>query len=245
MHRLSEITCLDRAACCCNVPVSNLVTQSHTSPRQRRKQSNTKRILDAALEIVAVDGLDQLALHRVAERTDYTRAALYRYFDSKEALVAALAVCVIDEILANVLQRLSSLAEAEPLSKLRAAVDEYRRFAETEPAKFGMLSVLMADARVVLADKESSSLATGALERALPLMSTLIAQATDQGALNEGDAESRAAVIFAAVHGVLQLRKQTNLTARVGGTEALCNAAVTALLVGWGASADAGQGVIL
>src|SRR5690606_35234074 len=64
----------------------------HETPAERRKKAQEARILDAALAIVAEGGLDALSIKAIAERADYSPAALYRYFASKDELVAALAI---------------------------------------------------------------------------------------------------------------------------------------------------------
>ena len=60
----------------------------HQTPRARRRDANLARILDAAMELVAGGGLEALSMGRLAAAVDYTPGALYRYFPSKDALLA-------------------------------------------------------------------------------------------------------------------------------------------------------------
>jgi len=58
---------------------------------QERREEARKRILDAAYAIVVDGGIDQLTLARVGEAAGYSRALPAHYFESKEALIGALA----------------------------------------------------------------------------------------------------------------------------------------------------------
>ena len=222
------------------VTVSNIVTVSGEEPRVRRKRANTDRILTAALDIVVAEGFAALTLQRVAQSTDYTRAALYRYFDSKEALIGALTVRVIAEIASRTSTRLEKLADASPLAspltKVRAVIDEYQRFAAESPEKFGMLSMLLAESRVLLPGDDAAEPAIAALESALRPLAHLLDAATSRGELDAGDNESRAVVLFASIHGALQLRKQSARSNKLASTRALCTIALDGLLGGWGAA---------
>lgn len=58
--------------------------------RERSRREMRAAILDAAGDIVAVEGVDGLTIRAVAQALSYSPAALYEYFDSKEAILAAL-----------------------------------------------------------------------------------------------------------------------------------------------------------
>ena len=61
------------------------------TPRSRRRVVVETRILNAARSLL-LDGtsVDSLSLREVARRADFTPGALYRYFDDRDALLAAL-----------------------------------------------------------------------------------------------------------------------------------------------------------
>ncbi|MCA9555215.1 MAG: helix-turn-helix transcriptional regulator, partial [Myxococcales bacterium] len=68
----------------------------HTEPRPRtpaaRREARRQAIVDEALALVTEGGFEALTLQRLAGRLGYAVGALYRYFPSKEALLAALQV---------------------------------------------------------------------------------------------------------------------------------------------------------
>lgn len=60
------------------------------TPRERRHVRTKEAILTAARNLIAEVGADNLSLRAIARRIDYSPAALYEYFDSKEEIVETL-----------------------------------------------------------------------------------------------------------------------------------------------------------
>jgi AcrR family transcriptional regulator len=60
------------------------------SRRDRRRLSTRAEILDAARELLLEVGPEGLSLRQVARRADFSPAALYTYFPSKDSLIASL-----------------------------------------------------------------------------------------------------------------------------------------------------------
>ncbi|MGP1274048.1 MAG: TetR/AcrR family transcriptional regulator [Caulobacterales bacterium] len=56
------------------------------SPAERRRRKVRDAIVEAAEAIFTEEGEAGISMRRIAERIDYSPAALYKYFDSKEAL---------------------------------------------------------------------------------------------------------------------------------------------------------------
>ena len=65
-------------------------------PPRRDGRDTRAEILDAALDLFSEKGYDQTSLREIAEQVRITKAALYYYFPSKEALFATLAGRVFD-----------------------------------------------------------------------------------------------------------------------------------------------------
>jgi AcrR family transcriptional regulator len=60
------------------------------SPREKRQQRTHQAILDAARQILKDNGIEGLSIRAIADRIDYSPAALYEYFGSKEEIIQAL-----------------------------------------------------------------------------------------------------------------------------------------------------------
>lgn len=87
-------------------------------PDVRRRQ-----ILTAVAELLLENGYDPLTVSRVAERAGVAKGTVYLYFDSKQALIAALQAELWDRMLADPARLMddASLTWAERLDGLVAA----------------------------------------------------------------------------------------------------------------------------
>lgn len=90
------------------------------------------RILRAARKLFDEKGLEELSLRSVARRVGITPMAIYRHFDSKEALVDAL---VLDG-LARWSARVDTLPPATGLAKVEQIGEAFLDFALEEPRRF-------------------------------------------------------------------------------------------------------------
>jgi len=59
--------------------------------RERRHSQTREDILEAAREVLLERGAADLSLREIARRADFSPAALYKYFDSKDDVIKALA----------------------------------------------------------------------------------------------------------------------------------------------------------
>ena len=59
------------------------------TPRQRRKEKNKESILDIATQLLNQKGIENISIREIAKEADYSPAALYKYFESKEAIFQA------------------------------------------------------------------------------------------------------------------------------------------------------------
>ena len=209
------------------------------TPRERRREANLGRIVSAATDLVVSGGFDALSMGRLAQALDYTPGALYRYFSSKDALISAMTTRVTREF-AGVLRDAQERVPGEvPLQRVWSLLWAWRRLAEVEPQRFGMLSLLLADPRMLIQEEAAVGEAMGALGDALaPLIQSLEACAT-AGDLTAGNATHRAVAVFAAVHGLMQFRKQALRDPALFDLDLLVRVSVRTHLVGWGA--DSGR----
>ena len=84
------------------------------APGGRRREANLERIVEAAARLVEEDGLEGLSMARLAEAADYTAGALYRYVESKDALLALLVQRILGDIRASMLAAVAELAAGAP-----------------------------------------------------------------------------------------------------------------------------------
>ncbi|MGO2660262.1 TetR/AcrR family transcriptional regulator [Mycetocola reblochoni] len=86
-----------------------------------RRQRTRERLLDAALELFAEQGLRAASVEAIAERAGFTRGAFYSNFDGKESLMFALAdrehrvaMDALHEALTEMLPRMKQERDASP-----------------------------------------------------------------------------------------------------------------------------------
>jgi len=63
---------------------------SDLSPKERRYEKTRQGILDAARSLLLEGGVDAISMRNLAEKVDYSPAALYKYFENKDDIVEAL-----------------------------------------------------------------------------------------------------------------------------------------------------------
>jgi AcrR family transcriptional regulator len=78
------------------------MTVATSSPAERRRNKIRARILSAAETVFAREGVEGLSIRRLAENIDYSPAAIYKYFSSKDELVDELKESFFAQILENV-----------------------------------------------------------------------------------------------------------------------------------------------
>lgn len=88
--------------------------------RERKKAQTRKALADAALELFAARGYDQVGVREIADAADVSVTTLFKYFPTKEALVFDLDEDVEAALVAAVCQR-------APDQPLLAALHEHLR----------------------------------------------------------------------------------------------------------------------
>src|SRR5260221_5180494 len=100
----------------------------------RRQRSDGERsraaILGEAAKLSTVEGLGGLSLARLAEAVGMSKSGLFAHFGSKEELQLATVDSATGVFEAHVVE--PALREAEGLTRLRALIDAYLRYVETD-----------------------------------------------------------------------------------------------------------------
>jgi AcrR family transcriptional regulator len=206
------------------------------TPRARRHDANVTRILDAAMDLVAEGGLSALSMGRLAEAVDYTAGALYRYFPSKDALLARMVAQVLEEA-QGFLSRAEALLPSGsfPLTRVFAIAHGYREFAKARPHSFGLLATSMAEPKILLPHASDAQPVTEVVIATLELLAQALGDAVTAGQLDDGEVAERTVCLFAMLQGLLQLHKQVRFAPTVLELDRLVFTGTRSLLLGWGA----------
>jgi AcrR family transcriptional regulator len=201
--------------------------------RQEHRKARTEAIELGALRLVRSDGLDNLTMPRLAKEVGGAVGALYRYFASKEELLVALQLRALDAFDRLLTEQLAARAEAPAVDQLRTAMHAWGRFAEVEPELHELLSLSTFHPRTLLDDEGAAKVAV----RFAPIVGRcvqLLQGAVAEGSLRPGDPEARVWILWGAVSGIGQLRKQDHRRSEHLGADALLEQALDTLLAGWG-----------
>jgi AcrR family transcriptional regulator len=162
-------------------------------------------ILAAARALILEKGPEQLSLREVARRSTYSPAALYEYFDGKDALITAVA----DESLAQLTAALRRVATDLPTAQRLVALGlAYVRFAHDHPYHFRLIFQQLPARRQSLAEPVS---ATSPYRLVLEAVAHGVAQGEVVTFPSYG-VEEIAYSLWVLAHGIAMLR-QTHLLA--------------------------------
>ncbi len=212
-----------------------------------QKQSRTEHqaiFIQAALYITIENGLPQLTLQKLAQHTGYSIEAVYRYFASKELLIAALQTTVLQQLqsvyteaLSLLKQQVSLAAPAQSLAQLMMIGRCFCEFQRRAPARFQLLQTLLSNPEQVLS-LEQAQPALAAAQAQQALLSKIFDQAQATQALNSDSSEEQALIFWAALQGVLNTHKLVRFRPELD-VQQLGHQTLRLLLLGWQAPTDA------
>ncbi|WP_370327968.1 TetR/AcrR family transcriptional regulator [Euzebya sp.] len=126
-------------------------------PEQGRSRARVERILDVAAELIATTGVDAMTMSGLAEAAEVSLPSVYRYFPSKQAIVATLVqryAARVREQLAATMTPPSSRAGAR--AALGEAMRAYWALYRSDPAFAAVWSAAVADPALVDLDVQDS-----------------------------------------------------------------------------------------
>jgi AcrR family transcriptional regulator len=110
-----------------------------TKERQdRERQAVTAAILDAARQLFLVEGYANVSIRKIAERIEYSPAAIYSYYASKDDIFLALANEGFHRLAAKVR---AAMVTGDALENVRASWWAFYEFAKEEPEYFLLMFV--------------------------------------------------------------------------------------------------------
>jgi AcrR family transcriptional regulator len=167
---------------------------------EERREEAERRMLDAAVKIVAARGLEELTLAECGQAAGYSRGLAAHYFGCKEDLIAAIATHIVDEYSIRLQSGGRSKRGLQGLiDSALFYIDNGRANLQTLRAFYAVLSS---------ASKQSKlSMAIAGLNRdSVIAFAALIRDGVQRGEIRaDVDAEAQAALILAALRGVMSL----------------------------------------
>jgi len=164
--------------------------------RARAKENLRRAILDAARELFATEEYQAVSLRRIAEKIEYSPAAIYLHFQDKKEILFHL----IEEGFAMLSARLEELQVADPVERLRQGAPVYLDFAFTQPHYYRLM--------FQLENKELGELMSqcATAERALNFIRRAVTEAMENGQFATTSPEPVVShTVWASLHGAASL----------------------------------------
>lgn len=165
--------------------------------RERDRQETREKILGAAREMFAADGVEAVTMRAIADRIEYTPTAIYHHFADKQALITEL----VHTDLRALAQRFQAVGGiANPLERLERIGMEYVEFGLAYPAHYRFLFMTQHP-------DDGYPKEPGPEGDAYGLLRATVSQAFEMGLLREelADVDEVAQMCWSSVHGVVSL----------------------------------------
>ncbi len=182
--------------------MSYQLTLDTTSPAERRRKRIRQLIVDAAERVFAREGEAGLSIRRLAEEVDYSPAAIYKYFASKQDLIDELKEVFFARLLTEIDE--AGPVEAEDyLSKAHDRIMIYMRIALEKPHHYAAAFVGEVDETVPISRLDDDSNKAQAFMRLHKLVEQGVRLGVFRPDLNILHA---AKSVWAATHGFVKLK---------------------------------------
>lgn len=110
-----------------------------TKERQdRERQAVTASILDAARDLFIAEGYQSVSIRKIAEKIEYSPAAIYSYYASKDDIFLALAAEGFHRLDDKVR---AAMTTGDPLENVRGCWWAFYEFSQEQPAYFQLMFV--------------------------------------------------------------------------------------------------------
>ena len=203
----------------------------------REREAVSRSILDAARELFVTDGYEHVSIRKIAERIEYSPAAIYGYFPSKDDIFFALAEEGFRLLFASASAG-AAQDGADPADDLRRMFWRYYEFSKSHPEYFALMFLDRTVPRISR-DWERFGF-VGEMKHDMVLR---IQNAIDRGALPRGTSPFTVfRVLLTATHGAAALRLCDRL-AQGEDADALARATLDVAIEGL--KAGAAQNLVL
>lgn len=166
--------------------------------REREREEIRTRILDAARELFANEGVESVTMRRIADRIEYSPTAIYFHFRDKEALLAELCDCDFRSFAHGFIE----IAQiADPVERLRAAGEAYVSFGLNNPSHYRLMFMTPKTTEASTIDKGNPE------EDSYAFLKGIVAELMASGRFRDDvtDVDLAAQVMWSAMHGLVSL----------------------------------------
>jgi AcrR family transcriptional regulator len=194
--------------------------------QQRERQAVRESILNAARDLFTTEGYRHVSMRKIADRIEYSPAAIYSYFRSKDDIFFALAEEGFRLLAQHARHAISELSD--PQDRLRQGLWAFYEFSKAHPEYFELMFL---DRSVPTLSQDFHRYES--VQEMLKLAETDIRECIERGLFSDGlDPAAALHVLWAGMLGVAAI----NLAQRLHPGEdadALAHDTLTSLLAGF------------
>jgi AcrR family transcriptional regulator len=107
--------------------------------QEREREATSRAILDAARELFVAEGYPNVSIRKIAEKIEYSPAAIYSYFPSKDDIFLALAEEGFRLLLASAECARQEHAHAGSIDCIRSSFLTIYQFSTTHPEYYALM----------------------------------------------------------------------------------------------------------
>jgi AcrR family transcriptional regulator len=170
--------------------------------RSRQREELRGQILAAARQVVLTGGYRALTMRRIAEAVEYSPAAIYQYFENRDAIATALMAEGFEQLAAT-FEPLAAIAD--PRERLEAVAQAYIRFGLEHSETYRLM--FMEDPHITASLLGATSKPEDAGARAYAALIGPLAELRERGRLRPHlEVQALADAVWVALHGFVALK---------------------------------------
>lgn len=168
--------------------------------RERQKENLRQEIFDAASELFAQEGYQNVSMRKIAERIEYSPTTIYLYFKDKTELLKY----ICEETFAKLGEQIREITEPEKdeVKSLRKGLRAYVDFGLAHPNHYEVVFNMP----IFNEPHDDEYKYEGSMgQRTFDYLRSQVAACVEAGKLKKDDVDKMSQILWAGVHGVVSL----------------------------------------
>jgi len=169
--------------------------------RAREKEELRQGILNAARELFAREGYENVSMRKIAEKIDYSPTTIYLYFEDKDELLHSICEQTFTELVKTLENIVASTSD--PIEQLRQVGRAYIEFGLSHPNHYKVTFMRAGQPGPIEGPKFDYQGSMG--EKCFLHLRSIVERCVQQGKIRPVDLDAASQALWAVVHGVTSL----------------------------------------
>jgi AcrR family transcriptional regulator len=168
--------------------------------REREQEQLRRKIFDAASELFALEGYQNVSMRKIAERIEYSPTTIYLYFKDKNELLKF----ICEETFARLGEEIREISEPETdeIEALRKGLHAYVNFGLAHPNHYEVVFGMP----IFNQPHDEEYPYEGSMgQRTFDYLRLQVSACVAAGKLKKGDVNAMSQILWAGIHGVVSL----------------------------------------